>query len=144
VKKPRTIAVLVAAVLLLVVGGCLLYTRAGPPPTVKGNLRPEDPPRIQWAVSRYRWTMVRDSAADHDIKFFFSALFFHAITGRVREIGAMPDRPIIGWGHSITNPSCVAYAILARGHSQHSLRYHLTLTTNGWGVVPPVFYHDRF
>lgn len=84
--------------------------------------------------------MVRDSVADHDVRFFFSEPFFHAMTGRVREIGAMPDRPINGLGRSITNFSCAAYAISASGHSQHSLRYHLRFTTNGWGVVPPVIY----
>jgi len=140
VKKPRTIAALAAVVLLLALGGCLLCTRSGPQPAVTGNLRAEDPPQIERAVLSYRWTMVRESVAGHDVKFFFSRPFFNAMSGRVREIGAMPDRPIIGWGQSVTNPSCAAYAILANGHSQHSLRYHLKLTTNGWAVVSPILY----
>ncbi len=139
-KKLRTMAVFAAAVLLLALGGCLLYTRSGPQPAVTGKLRPEDPLQIQQVVSSYRWTMLRESVADRDVKFFLSRPFFHAMSGRVREIGAMPDRPIHGWGQSVTNPSCAAYGILAGRHSQHSLRYHLKLTTNGWAVVPPMIY----
>ena len=139
-KKPRTIVALFAAVLLPVSAGCLLWTRATSQPRVTGHLRPEDPPQIQRAVSRYRWTVARESLAAHDFAFVFSSPFLLAMSGRVREIGALPDRTVIGLDWSTTNASSAAYAISTRGDSQRSLRYDLKRTTNGWAVVPPPYY----
>jgi hypothetical protein len=126
--------------LLLVAAGLVLSGRADPQATVKGYLRPDDPLQIQRAVSHYRWAAVGESLTEHDFKFLFSSCFLEMAVGRVREIGSEADRPMIGFGRSITNPSSCAYAISVRGHSQRSFYYRLARTTNGWAVSPPALY----
>lgn len=138
-KKPRAIAASVAAVLLVAFAAWLLRTATATQPTVTGRLRPDDPPQIQQAVLRYRWKLVRESLTDHDFRFFFSSPFLYVMRGQVREIGSTSDERIAVMGPAITNLSSAAYVISGYGHSQHSLRYHLKLTTNGWTVVDIVY-----
>ena len=137
--KQRIKTLTAGAVVILAVAGMVLFTRVRSQFAIKGHLRNEDPPLIQQAVSRYRWRTARETLANHDIKFLFSSCFRLVETGCVCEIGSMPDRPLNGWGLSVTNPSSRAYALATESYSHKSIQYLLTLTTNGWEVDEGIY-----
>src|SRR5438552_14201342 len=133
----------IATGLVLVTAIWALFERSGQSPKVIAGLRAEDPAQIERAVSRDQWIEVRHSLMHHNFKFVFSAPFLEVSLGRVREIGPMPDRPIFGWGRSITNASTAAYALVCRRHSRQCLQYLLTRSTNGWQVGPSLIYRTN-
>ena len=129
----RVITFAIGAVLL---GATLfmLTSRGGPPPTVKGYLRAEDPSQIQRAIRRERWERTRACASKHEFKLFFGSCLPDLALGRVREIGSLPDRSLDGFGLSLTNPSSRAYALCGVACSRKLMKYGLQRTTNGWEV----------
>ena len=142
-KKRLVITTAITAGMLLAAGSWVVFERSGPSPKIEPGLRAEDPAQIERAVSRNQWAEVRGSLVHPNFKWVFSAPFMEISLGRVREIGPMPDRPVFGWGRSLTNASTCAYATVCRRHSGHCLKYFLNRSTNGWAVQPNVIYHTN-
>ncbi len=124
VRKRRMVAVALGAGIVLVAVIMTGARCAAPEPKLGSGLEREDVPKIQQAVQRGRWKMIKTCVERREFKIAFTVCIPDLLFGRVREVS----------GARTFSPTKAAIAVSEGRHSRR-VNYMLEQRTNGWQVI---------